>query len=143
MHKELTRRKHLTLQLVWHEHREQHPDGYSYSQYCELYRQWKSRKDLVMLQEPKAGREGLRGWSGRSFVDSQGRFEQGRPDVGGAERSRCGLRAAYVGMTCFLREIQDAPQLTALERWCRILSRALQKYFQGRVPKPPPGLLPA
>ena len=53
--KELSRRKHLTVQLVWHEYREQNPDGYSYSQYCELYRQWKSRQDLVMLQEHKAG----------------------------------------------------------------------------------------
>ena len=55
VHKELVRRKHLTLQLVWQEHREQHPNGYGYSQYCELYRDWKTRKDLVMLQEHKAG----------------------------------------------------------------------------------------
>ncbi len=64
VHKELTRRKHLTLQLVWHEYREQHPKGYSYRPYCELYRQWKSRKDLVMLQEHKAG--------DKAFVDYAG-----------------------------------------------------------------------
>ena len=55
VHKELSERKHLKLRLVWHEYREEHPDGYSYSQYCELYRQWKTRKDLVMLQPHKAG----------------------------------------------------------------------------------------
>jgi hypothetical protein len=33
--------------------------------------------------------------------------------------------------------------LTAVERWCRILSRALIKYLKGRVLKPPGGLLPA
>jgi hypothetical protein len=36
-----------------------------------------------------------------------------------------------------------AEQLSDLERWCRILSRALTKYLKGRVLKPPGGLLPA
>ncbi len=53
--KELKSRKRLTLQLLWHEYREAHPDGYSYSRYCELYRAWKRREDLVMLQEHKPG----------------------------------------------------------------------------------------
>jgi len=38
---------------------------------------------------------------------------------------------------------RTAEQLSALERWCRILSRALVKYLKGRVLKPPDGLLPA
>lgn len=38
---------------------------------------------------------------------------------------------------------QNAEQLTALERWCRILSRALVKYLKGRVLKPPGHLLRA
>lgn len=37
---------------------------------------------------------------------------------------------------------QSAEQLSVLERWCRILSRALIKYLKGRVLKPPGGLLP-
>ena len=37
---------------------------------------------------------------------------------------------------------QNAEQLSAVERWCRILSRALIKYLKGRVLKPPGGLLP-
>ena len=60
-----------------------------------------------------------------------------------AHSAAAGLRAAFEAMTRFLREIQNAPQLTSLERWCLILGRALQKYYRGRVPKPPPGLLPA
>ena len=54
-HKELQSRKHLTVQRVWQEYCEANPDGYSYSQYCERYRQWKSNQDLVMLQDHKAG----------------------------------------------------------------------------------------
>ena len=53
-----------------------------------------------------------------------------------------GLRAAFVAMTSFLREVQNAPQLTPLERWCRILGYALRKYFRGNAPAPPPALLP-
>ena len=55
VHKQLRKRKQLTLQLLWHEYREEDPGGYSYSQYCELYRQWKTRQDLVMLQEHEPG----------------------------------------------------------------------------------------
>ena len=54
-----------------------------------------------------------------------------------------GLRAAFVALTRFPRELQDAPQLTAIERWCRILGYALRKYLQGKVRDPPPELLPA
>jgi len=55
MHKELQRRRHLTVQLLWHAYREECPDGYSYSQYCELYRAWKASRELVMLQPHKPG----------------------------------------------------------------------------------------
>lgn len=37
INKEL-RRKGVTLQLLWEEYREAHPDGYQRSQYCQLYR---------------------------------------------------------------------------------------------------------
>jgi transposase len=39
VHTEL-RRKSVTLRLLWVEYREAHPDGYGYSQFCTLYRQW-------------------------------------------------------------------------------------------------------
>ena len=35
---------------------------------------------------------------------------------------------------------RNAEQLSPIERWCRILSRALIKYLKGRVLKPPGGL---
>ena len=46
-----------------------------------------------------------------------------------------------VGHPCKLLP-QSAPQLTSIERWCRILGRALVKFFEGRDPKPPPNYLP-
>lgn len=55
MHKELSRPKCLTLRQLWREYRVAHPDGYGYSQYCGLYREWKALLSPVMLQEHKAG----------------------------------------------------------------------------------------
>jgi transposase len=37
VHREL-KRKHVTLLILWDEYIEQHPDGYRYSRFCELYR---------------------------------------------------------------------------------------------------------
>jgi len=31
------RNKHVTLQLLWHEYKDTHPNGYQYSQFCERY----------------------------------------------------------------------------------------------------------
>ena len=54
VHKEL-RRKSVTLQLLWLEYREAHPDGYGYSQFCNLYRSWRGGVDVVMRQSHRAG----------------------------------------------------------------------------------------
>lgn len=55
MRRELQIHKHLTLQLLWQEYRDQHPDGYGYSRYCSLYRDWAKRQDLVLRHEHRAG----------------------------------------------------------------------------------------
>ena len=54
VHKEL-RRKGVTLQLLWLEYREAHPDGFGYSWFCQAYRRWAGRLDLVMRQQHRAG----------------------------------------------------------------------------------------
>lgn len=59
------RRAHVTLMLLWFEYKESFPDGYSYSQFCELYRAWHRRVDVVMRQHHKAGE--------KLFVDFPGR----------------------------------------------------------------------
>jgi transposase len=55
IHQELQTHKDLTLQLVWQEGRESNPDGYGYSRFCELYRGWLKKLDLVLRQEHRAG----------------------------------------------------------------------------------------
>jgi transposase len=45
----------VTLQLLWVEYREAHPDGYGYSQFANLYRQWRGRVDVTMRESHRAG----------------------------------------------------------------------------------------
>jgi transposase len=63
LQKELTR-KHVTLQLLWHEYKEKNPDGYEYSQFCLRYRSWQKTLEVSLRQDYKAGE--------RLFVDFAG-----------------------------------------------------------------------
>ena len=49
VHQELAR-KGVTLQLLWAEYRETHPDGLGYARFCEKYRAFQVRVDYVMRQ---------------------------------------------------------------------------------------------
>ena len=62
--------------LLWEEYRENHPDGYQYSRFCDHYRLWLRRRDLVMRQEYKAGQ--------KMFVDYAGKT---MPVVGAIQRA--------------------------------------------------------
>jgi transposase len=53
IHREL-KRKHVTLAMLWDEYIE-HPDGYRYSRFCELYRSWASRLSVTMQQAHVGG----------------------------------------------------------------------------------------
>ena len=47
IHREL-KRKHVTLQILWDEYIERHPDGYRYSRFCDLYRGFERRLSVTM-----------------------------------------------------------------------------------------------
>ncbi|MEI7752196.1 MAG: IS21 family transposase [Candidatus Omnitrophota bacterium] len=47
-------KKSVTLQLLWQEYIQDHPDGYRLSQFCELYRCWKKGLAISMRQDHKA-----------------------------------------------------------------------------------------
>jgi transposase len=49
------KRKGVTLFLLWQEYREQHPQGYQYAWFCQRYRQWLGKQDVVMRQHHRAG----------------------------------------------------------------------------------------
>ncbi len=54
VHQEL-KRKGVTLLLLWQEYKASTPDGLQYSQFCEAYRKWTGKLDLVMRQSHRAG----------------------------------------------------------------------------------------
>ena len=64
IHKELKSNKQVTLQLLWQEYKQEQPDGYQYSQYCDQYRRWAKKVDLVLRQTHRGGE--------RLFVDYAG-----------------------------------------------------------------------
>ena len=64
LHRELTTHKHVTLQLLWEEYHQAHPEGYRYSWFCQLYRDWLDQQDIVLRQQHRAGE--------KLFVDHAG-----------------------------------------------------------------------
>jgi transposase len=64
IHEELRRHKHVTLQLLWNEYKETNPEGLQYSWFCESYRRWARKLDVVLRQEYRAG--------DKMFVDHAG-----------------------------------------------------------------------
>jgi transposase len=54
VHREL-KRKGVTLFLLWEEYKAAHPDGFQYSWFCQHYRAWAGKVDLVMRQHHRAG----------------------------------------------------------------------------------------
>ena len=59
------RKPGVTLELLHLEYLEQHPDGYRYTQFCEIYRRWLGRRGLSMRQVHHAGE--------KLFVDYAGK----------------------------------------------------------------------
>ena len=64
---QLEQHRELTIELLYEEYREQHPDGYSYSQVCKLYRRWKKRHDVVLRQEHHPGEKLFVDWAGATI----------------------------------------------------------------------------
>jgi transposase len=55
VHRELHRGRHVTLRLLWLEWRQDHPDGWGYTQFSVHYRAWLGTQDVVMRLEHPAG----------------------------------------------------------------------------------------
>lgn len=65
VHKEL-RRRGVTLQLLWLEYKAEHPTGYQYSRFCDLFREWKGALDPVLRQEHRAGEKVFVDYAGQT-----------------------------------------------------------------------------
>lgn len=121
MHVEL-KRAGVTLQLLHLEYLEHHPDGYRYTRYCDVYREWLAKRSPTMRQTHIAG--------DKMFVDYSGK----RPrivDGATGERIELELYVAVLGASnytyaeaTFTQQVPDFVASTA---------RALT--FFGGVPR--------
>jgi len=60
------RRKGVTLQLLWYEYKQRHPEGYQYSYFCRQYRDYLKKLNPVMRFRHRAGE--------KMFVDFAGQM---------------------------------------------------------------------
>ena len=65
VHREL-RRKDVTLALLWQEYKAAHPEGLQYSWFCDQYRAWSAKLDMVMRQDHCAGEKVFVDYAGQT-----------------------------------------------------------------------------
>src|SRR6266478_4021133 len=119
---ELQTHKHVTLQLLWEEYREQSPDGYRYSRYCDLYRGWLGRQQVVLRHEHRAGE--------KLFVDYAGATIPIH-NAGTGEVWPAALFVAVLGASSYT--YAEASLSQGLADWIGAHMRAFE--FMGGVPE--------
>ncbi len=61
------KQKGVTLSLLWQEYKEQHPDGFQLSHFCDLYRDWRKQLNPSMRQTHYAGQKAFSDFAGAKF----------------------------------------------------------------------------
>ncbi len=122
VHKELQSRKHVTLNLLWQEYKEQHPDGYQYSWFCHSYRDWAAHLDVVMRHEHRAGE--------KLFVDYTGQTVD-LIDKETGEIHNCQIFVAVLGASNYT--YAEATLSQKIEDWIGSHVRAFS--YIGGVPE--------
>ncbi len=62
------KRPGVNLTVLWEEYREVHPDGYGYSRFCDLWREFERRLSPVMRQHHAAGDKVFVDYSGKKLA---------------------------------------------------------------------------
>jgi len=119
VHEQLQSSKYVTLQLLWEEYRQVQPDGYRYSRFCELYKRWRSKLDVVLRQEHKAGEKMFVDWAGATIPVYD-------PHTGGVWQAS--LFVAALGASSYTWA--EATRDQQMEAWLRCHVHAFE-YFQG------------
>ncbi len=70
IHQEL-KKKSVTLQLLWQEYKQIHPDGWQFSRFCEHYNTWKGKLEVSMRQTYKAGEKMFVDYAGQTVPVSE------------------------------------------------------------------------
>jgi len=113
------RKKGVTLMLLWEEYRDRHPEGYGYSRFCDHYRLWLGKRDLVLRQEYKAGQ--------KMFVDYAGKtMEVVDPATGEVKEAQ--IFVSVLGTSNYT--FAEGTWTQTLPDWIGSHVRAFE-YFQG------------
>ena len=119
IHKELKSRQNVTLQLLWEEHHQDHPEGYHYSWFCQMYRNWARNLDIVLRQEHRAGE--------KTFIDHAGQtVPVTDPKTGEVREAH--VFVAVLGASSYT--YAEATWTRNLWDWCGSHVRAFE-FFQG------------
>ena len=115
------RKRGVTLALLHLEYRERHPDGYGYTQFCDVYRRWLARRALTMRQVHYAGE--------KLFVDYAGQHPR-LLDAGTGTPVEVELFVSALGASSYTYAEATATQ--QLPDWIASHTRAFA--FYGGVP---------
>jgi transposase len=119
VHQELKSNRSVTLQLLWEEYKEDHPDGIRYSWFCDQYRDWARHLDVVLRQDHRAGE--------KMFVDHAGDTVEIIHPITGETRP-ASIFVAVLGASNYT--YAEATWTRDLTDWIGSHTRALQ-FFQG------------
>jgi transposase len=121
IHEQLQQHRHLSLQLLWEEYRQAHPEGYRYSWFCERYQHWRRHLDVVLRQEHKAGQKMFVDWAGATIPVYDAMTGQASP---------ASLFVSVLGASSYTYAEATGDQ--QLEAWIQAHIHALE--FFGGVP---------
>ena len=121
MHRQLGR-SGVTLELLWQEYRERHPDGYQYSAFCLHYRAFAQRLPVTLRQSHAPGE--------RLFVDYGGQTVPVIDAITGEEH-RAQIFVAVLGASNYT--FVEATWSQGLADWLGSHARCLE--FLGGVPE--------
>lgn len=119
VHHELKSNRSVTLQLLWQEYKESHPEGINYSWFCGQYRDWRRHLDVVLRQDHRAGE--------KTFVDHAG------DTIPVIEPSTGQSRPAYIFVAVLGASSYTYAEATwrrDLDEWIGSHTRALE-FFDG------------
>jgi transposase len=117
------KRKHVTLQLLWYEYKQDYPQGYQYSYFCEQYQKWRKGLDISMRQEHLAGE--------KLFIDYAGQTVSIINSEMGTVELEAQVFIATMGASNY--SYAEATASQTLPDWIKSHIRALE--FFGGVPQ--------
>ena len=118
VHREL-KRKGVTLFLLWEEYKATHPEGFGYSWFCQHYRTFAGKVDVVMRQTHRAGEA--------TFVDYAG-HTVGVVDRQTGEERQAQVFVAVLGASSYT--YAEATWTQGLADWIASHQRAF-RFFSG------------